>query len=215
MDLAVLCDFDGTIVEIDTAVFVLDKFSHRDWRAFGKQYDRGQITLEDCLRKQFSMVMATREEILNELDRVVNFRPNFERLIRYCWKKSIPFVIVSAGLDFVINHFLRQKRWEELVETFMPKTKFGANGVSFIFPRLLDKTSVNFKQDLVRNFRAQGKKVIYIGDGTADYPAAISADYRFAVKGSRLAELFENHRAGCVAIRDFMRVTETIRKITT
>ena len=215
MELAVLCDFDGTIAEIDTAVLILDKFNPRGWRALDKRYERGQITLEECLRKQFSSVVATREEILNELDQVVTFRSNFEKLIRYCKKKAIPFVIVSAGLDFVINHFLKQRGWKELVETCTPKTVFGANGIDFSFPTLVDKTSANFKQDLVRSYRAHGKKVIYIGDGAADYPAAISADYPFAIKDSRLAELCESQRLGCAAIVDFMQIAEAIRRITT
>ncbi|MCW4055389.1 MAG: MtnX-like HAD-IB family phosphatase [Candidatus Bathyarchaeota archaeon] len=215
MDLAVLCDFDGTIANIDTAVFVLDRFGQGDWRALNKQYELGQITLEECLRRQFSRVVATQEEILDELDKAVTFRPNFEGLVRYCQKKSIPFVIVSAGLDFVINYFLRQKDWDELVETCTPKTQFKANGIDFVFPKLSSQTSANFKQDQVRLYRAQGKKVIYIGDGAADYAAAITADYPFAVKGSRLAKLCETQRQGCSVMTDFKKVAETIRRITT
>jgi 2-hydroxy-3-keto-5-methylthiopentenyl-1-phosphate phosphatase len=215
MDLAVLCDFDGTIANIDTAVFVLDRFGQGDWRALNKQYELGQITLEECLRRQFSRVVATQEEILDELDKAVTFRPNFEGLVRYCQKKSIPFVIVSAGLDFVINYFLRQKDWDELVETYTPKTQFKANGIDFVFPKLSSQTSANFKQDQVRHYRARGKKVIYIGDGAADYAAAITADYPFAVKGSRLAKLCETQRQSCIVITDFMKVAETIRRITT
>ena len=179
-----------------------------------RQYERGQITLEECLRKQFSMVVATQEEILDELDKAVTFRPNFERLVRYCKRKSIPFVIVSAGLDFVISHFLRQEDWEGLVETCAAKTQFGAGGIEFVFPRLFDKGSVNFKQDLVKHYRAMGKKVIYIGDGSADYAPAMSADYPFAIKGSRLAKLCENQRRNCAFMTDFTDVVETIRRIT-
>lgn len=215
MDLAVLCDFDGTIAEIDTAVFVLERFGQGDWRVLDRQYERGQITLEECLRKQFSLVVATKEEILNELDEIVTFRPGFERLVRYCKEKSIPFIIVSAGLDFVINHFLRQNGWEDLVGTCAAKTQFRANGIDFVFPRLLDKASVNFKQDLVKHYQALGKKVIYIGDGSADYAAATSADYPFAIKGSRLAKLCEDQRQSCTVITDFMKVVEAVRRITT
>jgi 2-hydroxy-3-keto-5-methylthiopentenyl-1-phosphate phosphatase len=215
MSLAVLCDFDGTIAEIDTAVFVLDRFGRGDWRMLDRQYERGQITLEECLRRQFSMVVATQEEILNELDKAVTFRPNFERLVRYCRSKSIPFVIVSAGLDFVISHFLRQEGWEGLVETCAARTHFGAGGIEFVFPKLFDKGSVNFKQDLVKHYKAMGKEVIYIGDGSADYAAAISADYPFAIKSSRLAKLCESQGRGCAVITDFIEVVEAIRRITT
>ncbi len=215
MDLVVLCDFDGTIAMVDTGIFVLDRFGHGDWKNLDTQYERGQITLEECLKKQFSRVVATREEILVELDKAVTFRPNFEPLIRYCKKKAIPFVIVSAGLDFVIHHFLRQKEWEDLVETYTAKTQVTANGIDFIFPKLFDQTSVDFKQDQVRHYRTRGKTVIYIGNGSTDYAAATNADYPFAITGSRLAELCEHQGHRCTFMADFLTVAETIRRITT
>ena len=46
MDFVVLCDFDGTIAEIDTAVIVFNKFINEDWRIFNERLDRGEITLE-------------------------------------------------------------------------------------------------------------------------------------------------------------------------
>jgi 2,3-diketo-5-methylthio-1-phosphopentane phosphatase len=206
----VLSDFDGTITRIDTAEHVLTRFARGDWRVFEKQYERGKITLEECLKKQFSLVTASQEEILDELDRVVTFRPNFEGLVRYCRKNRIPTVIVSAGLDFVINHFLRLNNWEGLVKTYMAKTKFRASGIDFDFPELFDPTSANFKQDLVRHYKTEGKKVVYIGDGSADYAAAGDADYLFAIKDSRLAALCKEHGMYCKTITDFKRVVETI-----
>ena len=34
MNLIVLCDFDGTIVNIDTALFLLEKFVDDDWKSY-------------------------------------------------------------------------------------------------------------------------------------------------------------------------------------
>jgi len=213
MNLAVLCDFDGTIITIDTAEHVLAKFAQGDWQFFDKQYQQGQITLEECLRKQFSMVKASKEEILDALERVVTIRQGFVRLARYCEKNVIPCIIVSAGLDFVINHFLKFNDLENLVETYTAKTRFKLDGINFTFPKPFDPTSVNFKQDLVRNCKTRGKKVVYVGDGQADYPAAMEADYPFAIKDSRLAKLCKNTRTRCVVISDFTEVVEAIRKI--
>ena len=84
MGLAVLCDFDGTIAEIDTAVIVFNKFIDGNWRSFNEQLDRGEITLEQCMREQFSMIKAPKSVILDELDLDVAFRPGFEGLVQYC-----------------------------------------------------------------------------------------------------------------------------------
>ena len=208
-----LCDFDGTIAEIDTAVFVLDRFSRGDWRTLDKQYEQGLISLEVCLNRQFSTVLVSKEEILHELEPVVTFRPSFERLIKYCSSRSISFTIVSAGLDFVIGYFLRREGWKDLVEVYAAKTRFGARGIEFQFPKLFDKASVNFKQDLVKHYKAQGKKVVYIGDGSADYAAALSCDYPFAIECSRLAALCKGQRNDCTVITDFITVVEAISRI--
>jgi 2-hydroxy-3-keto-5-methylthiopentenyl-1-phosphate phosphatase len=215
LNLVVLCDFDGTIVEIDTAVFVLDRFSRGDWRGLDRQYERGEITLEECLRRQFSAVFASKEEILAELEQAVTFRSNFEKLVRYCRSKSIPFLIVSAGLDFVISHFLRREGWEELVTTYAAKTQFGAKGIEFVFPRLFDRASANFKQDLVKYYRAMEKKVLYVGDGSADHAAVVSCDYPFAINGSKLASLCKSQGSSCEIVTDFTTVVNAIRRLTT
>jgi len=212
MNLAVLCDFDGTIAKIDAAEFILSRLANGDWRKFGRQFDRGKITLENCVRKEFLLVNASRKEILHELRDVIEFRPNFKMLAEYCRERNIPFVIVSAGLDFVIDYFLRLNHCRELVETCTAKAKCSVNGIKLKFPQLRDKTSVNFKQDLVRHNKKQGRSVIFIGDSSADFAAIIEADYAMAIKGSGLARICKNRDIAFQAIVDFQEVVEAISR---
>jgi 2-hydroxy-3-keto-5-methylthiopentenyl-1-phosphate phosphatase len=93
------------------------------------------------------------------------------------------------------------------------KARATANGVEFVFPPLQDKTSANFKQDLVRSHKRQGETVIYIGDGSGDFDAAKEADYVFAVKDSKLAKLCQSYRVPFKPITDFQEVVEEIRRI--
>jgi 2,3-diketo-5-methylthio-1-phosphopentane phosphatase len=212
-DLVVLCDFDGTITGIDTVVFILTKFAQGDWKVFDKQYENGEINLEECLRKQFSLVRASERQILDELENSVFLRPNFGELVEYCKRNSIPLMIVSAGLDFVIKHFLDLNGWQHSVATYTPKTKFSTTGIEFIFPRLFDEKASNFKEDLVRHYKVQGKRVVYIGDGVADYPAAKNADFPFAIKGSRLAKICEGVGLSCENITDFKEIVEAVQRM--
>jgi len=210
MNFVVLCDFDGTITKIDTAEFVLSKFAQGNWRFFSDQFEKGEITLEDCLKKQFALVKASKKEILNELDNIVTFRPNFEKLAKYCKQNLIPLTVVSAGLDFVIRYFLKLNNWQNLVETYTAKTKWTAKSAKLDFPKPFDKASANFKHDLVKQCRNQGKRVVYIGDGSGDYAAAKDADYLFVIKGSRLEELCENHGVHHRSMTDFLEVVTVI-----
>jgi 2-hydroxy-3-keto-5-methylthiopentenyl-1-phosphate phosphatase len=211
LSLVVLCDFDGTIAEIDTAEFTLSKFASEDWKTIDKQFEEGKMTLEECLRREFKLVTATKEEILDRLQNVVDFRLGFEELAEYCRNQHFPLIVVSAGLDFIIDHFLKLKVWRELVKTCTPKTKFTSNGIEFTFPRLLDTTSANFKQDLVRQYKSRDKKAAYIGDGSGDYDVTRESDYAFAIKNSRLARLCSENRVQCTFIDDFEEVTRKLR----
>jgi len=211
MSLVVLCDFDGTVVDIDTCVFILAKFAEAEWKIFDIQFEKGEITLEECLQKQFSSVKAPKTIILEEIERVTHIRPNFEKLVEYCRAHKIPLILVSAGLDFVIEHFLKLNNWQGLVEVHAARARCTVDGINFSFPRLFDEASVNFKDDLVAYYKKQGKKVIYVGDGFSDYHAAKKANYAFAIKGSKLAELLRRDGIPHEEMNDFQGVVEAIK----
>jgi 2-hydroxy-3-keto-5-methylthiopentenyl-1-phosphate phosphatase len=213
MNLVALCDFDGTITRIDTAEWVLGKFAKGDWRQYDRQFEKGEIELEECLNKEFSLVKASEEQILEELKTVVTFRPNFKKFGEFCKENSIPLIIVSAGLDFVIKHFLQANNCLDLVTVYAAKTTFSLEGIKLTFPIMFDNSSDNFKHDMVRHYSSQNMKVMYIGDGLADYAGAKDADFAFVIEGSRLAKLCKTHRILCKSITGFQEITEAIREI--
>jgi 2,3-diketo-5-methylthio-1-phosphopentane phosphatase len=211
VECVVLTDFDGTMVTIDTAEFVLDKFADKKWRVIDEQLERGEVTFEESLKREFAMLKVPEETMLEALGPATRFRPNFDKLIEYCRDQHFPLVVVSGGLDFSIRHFLGLKGWLNSVEIFAPKATCTEGGVTLSFPERLDQMSVNFKDDLVRYHRKCGRKVVYIGNGLGDFPAAKVADLPFAIKGSRLAELCRSGGVACREITDFQEAVESIR----
>jgi 2-hydroxy-3-keto-5-methylthiopentenyl-1-phosphate phosphatase len=212
VNLAVLTDFDGTIIYVDTSVIVLKKFAEEDWSVFDRQLERGEITLEECLRKQFSTVKVSRQRILEATEQFMSFRPGFENLVEQCNTNNVPLVIVSAGLNFVIEHFLQQNGWQGLVMVHAPKAKCTVDGVKFSFPKLLDTTSLDFKQDMVKHYRRLGNKVMYVGDGIGDYHAATDADFLFAIKSSKLAEMLSVSKIPHEETTSFTAIVQAIER---
>jgi len=212
-NLVVLCDFDGTITTIDTAEWVLSKFAQGDWRMFDRMFEKDEITLEECLNRQFSLVRASKKQILQELNDIVVFRSNFKEFARYCKKSHVPLIVVSAGLDFIIEHFLQLNNCLSLVKVCAAKTSFTQNGIKLVFPTLSDVASENIKDDAVRQYMRLNRDVIYIGDGLADCAAAKIADCSFAIEGSRLAKLCAKQGAQCRTMKDFQEIIAIIRKI--
>ena len=210
----VLCDFDGTITEVDTAEFVLYRFAQGDWKAIEELFEKGEITLEECLRRQFSLVKASREQMLNALQGVTTIRPGFEEFARFCKDSGIPLVIVSAGLDFVIKHVLEVKKLTNLVTVYMPSTRITTDGIAFKFPGRHFPNSVNFKHDLAIQFKSQDLRIVFIGDGHADFAAAKEADIAFVIKGSRLEELCRREKIPFWGVSNFFEVLESMSQDT-
>ena len=212
MKLAVLSDFDGTITLNDTFENVLARFGKGDWRTVDDQYVRGEITLEECVRRQGAMVQVPRTQILSYLDGVTEFRPNFHQLTEFCKTNRFPLVIVSAGLDFVIKHFLTRERFREQVELFAASAKCTSTGIKFEWPKLRSNRSMNFKDDMVRYYKTKADMVAYIGDGRWDLHALRNADRRFVIRNSKLAELCKEQEIQATTITDFQEVVISLQK---
>ncbi|UCE13902.1 MAG: HAD-IB family phosphatase [Candidatus Heimdallarchaeota archaeon] len=209
-----LCDFDGTIIEIDTAEYVLHNFSQDDWKIYDRELELGKISIEECMQKQFETVRVSKEKIITLLERrQPNFRPHFDSFLHYCHEHKVPVIIVSAGLDFLINHFLRKNGLHKRVKVYAAKTEVVSQvGIKFEFPPIEDPTAVDFKDDIVKKYKSEFS-VLFIGDGSGDFHALKSADYGFAVKGSILAELCEKNTVPYQIFEDFQEIIEEIRKI--
>jgi 2-hydroxy-3-keto-5-methylthiopentenyl-1-phosphate phosphatase len=201
--LAVLCDFDGTITTVDTAEQVLARFAQGDWLELDRQLERGEITLEECMKAQFAMVHVPEMTILQALDQVVEYRPHFPELVAACGTGAIDITVVSAGLDFVIRHFILKLGLDARLSVYAGYSHFTGRHIDFTFPPLADPESRNFKDDFVRQQKQAGKKVVYIGDGLSDLEPAKGADFVFAVKGRRLSRLCETGHLRHIDFLDF------------
>jgi len=209
----IMCDFDETIVNVDTAEFALERFADPSWRWIEEQFESGKITFEESIRNEFAMIKANEHQILEVLDKVVVFRPNFDKLVESCKKKRLPLTIVSAGLEFCIRHFLGRQDWLEFMEIYAQKATYTPNGYALTFPKSLGTGAINFKDDLVRYHKKQGDRVFYIGDGIGDFPAAREADFAFAIKGSKLAEACRTGKVTHREISDFQEVVDAIDEL--
>ncbi len=210
MKWVLLCDFDGTIVTIDTCEFLLDTFVKEDWRTFNTFLERGEITLEECTRKQLSMLNISEEGALKTLEKVTSFRPHFTELVDYCDTLGMRFIVASGGLDFVIKHFLRIKGLEKRVRVYSATSRITRDGIELSFPELVYCTSLDFKEDLVKQYNKQGFKTIYVGDGLSDFNAVRRADFLFVIKDSRLAELCKRKNILHHEITDFQEIIKSL-----
>ncbi len=180
MKTLVQCDFDGTITLQDTSYLMLDAFASGDWRQPLAEYIKDKITVGHFNTQAFAMIKADRQTLLDFIKGKVEIRAGFNELLDYCRGKGFEFVIVSNGLDFYIDAILRDIGVEN-VEVFAARTEFRPKGVEvkYIGPEG-NQLQSDFKETFTRLFVKEGYRVIYIGNGISDLPAARQAHHVFA-----------------------------------
>jgi len=206
----VVTDFDGTIVNIDTVEYLLARYATGDWRRYDDLYERGEVSLEECLRQQYGMIREPKRKLLVAVDNVATFRAGFDELLAFAMKEGNSFTIVSAGLDFVITHLLRRRNVDRDVVILAPRSKHTPRGIALDFSGLPQGDSANFKSNAVQAIKAKGRSVAYVGDGYSDFEAIKEADVRFVIKGSRLDEQCRKDGIVCRQIVDFEEVTSCL-----
>lgn len=208
-----MCDFDGTITVQDTAEWILDKYADGDWRELDDCYVQGKISLLDCMRQQFAMVRTDRSEMLRELDKAIVLRAGFAELVGLCANYGTQVIVVSAGVDFVIEHFMRKLKVLSKVEIHSATTFADSDHLGFQFPELVIPGSKTFKDDVVLQWKRRGFVVTYLGDGMPDTDACALSDHRFAVKGRRLETALSQKGLVFTPFIDFLNILPAIEDI--
>ena len=209
MPLCIACDFDGTITTVDTAELTLRKFAAGKWEPFDVLLGEGIISLEECMISQFKLITASKEDIIRMLDGAVGLRPGIAELIEFCKIKNIEFTILSAGLDFYIDHIIAKYGWNNVVR--VSGTTNMADGITVEFPKHRFADSKTFKEDFVKVQKEMKKDVWYFGDGTSDREGALAADMVFTVAGSRLSEIMDAKGKIHRDFQDFVEVLTILK----
>lgn len=213
--LAVLCDFDGTISTNESPDYVLEKYATDDWKKLVSLYANEEIDhreFTERMEKLFSALTTGLDEIIAATLQHVKLRNNFGKLVDFCHGRCT-LAITSLGLDFVIKGVMRENGWTDKIKGVFPTTRATYPGIVFQYPELNFTDSVNLKDDAVTSYKKNGMKVVYLGNGYSDLPAATKSDVRFAVKGSKLSELCRRDGIAFHEFSDFNEVMDIIGKV--
>lgn len=204
--IAVLSDFDGTITKEDVAELLLREFTGDAWLAVEAQH--AQIGTRETLRRQFALVRARREQLLEAAERLAEIDPTFRPFVDFCRQSGIHIEIVSEGFDAYLDRLLR------LWNLDIP---FRTNAAAFVGDRIdlthpyADPTCTlcgTCKMKRVLELRADGYRVAYVGNGYSDICPALEADLVFAK--SDLERLCQEHDRSYLPFRDFTDVQRGI-----
>jgi len=169
---AILSDFDGTIIPINTVNYLLEHFAVPQWREITQRWARGEISQEDEYRLSFASMRASARE-MEEVLACVPIDPAFPAFIDLCRQRQVPFAIVSDGLRWYIEYIFSRHGLRD-IPIYACEIRFQNPGYSFEFPYFHASTPLNgaSKRFLVQAYARHYQPVIFIGDGHNDIKAA-------------------------------------------
>jgi 2-hydroxy-3-keto-5-methylthiopentenyl-1-phosphate phosphatase len=175
------CDFDGTVTIGDVSFLILDEFTGTDWRQLFQDYMQGKMSVNAFNATAFSRVKASRETLDGFVRQKVVMRPGLPELLAACRERGFRFTIVSNGMTFYIDAILKMLGLDE-VEFLAAQALFNPEGIQAWYAGPDGELVENgFKEAYTRRFLEQGYRVVYIGNGTSDFPPARMCQHIFAI----------------------------------
>lgn len=181
----VACDFDGTITTRDATDAILEAFALPAFREWEHRWERGEITSRECMARQVELIRADRTTIA-EFAADLPIDGGIVELDRQCTERGIPLMIVSDGLDLIIEAVLRRHGLSH-IPAISNRLIWNGNGFpSLSFPSTSPDCwagAGTCKCVVASSGEFSLKETVYIGDGRSDRCISTVAQRVFA-KGS-------------------------------
>jgi 2,3-diketo-5-methylthio-1-phosphopentane phosphatase len=176
----VFSDFDGTITEKDTLVFLAMNLGGgaEMVQTIGRLIKSNQISLREGIAAEMRSIRVSWSEAEKLLREQVKVDPHFKTFARWCRAQQLPLTVLSAGFYQTIELFFARDQFPEIEVLANQLNPDEARGWQCEF-----RDESDWGHDKVRALRAareRGQYTIFIGDGLSDRAAAEAADEVFA-----------------------------------
>ncbi|HJQ82651.1 MAG TPA: HAD-IB family phosphatase [Candidatus Binatia bacterium] len=199
--LHVFTDFDGTITERDTLVFLTERLGggERVQQTNVRLARDGRISLRQCIAGNMRSIRAPFAEAAALLRAHVALDPTFAPFAAWCAGRKIPLTVLSAGFREIIDLYLAPGAFpgvEIVANRLEPDERTGWRCV------FRDRSDTGHdKAAAVRAAQRDGRRAVFIGDGMSDRAPAGVADAVFAKAG--LAAWCRERGIACREFRSF------------
>jgi 2,3-diketo-5-methylthio-1-phosphopentane phosphatase len=199
----IISDFDGTITNKDFLDVVIENAtSHDEMIRINKQLSKGEITLRQFMEFACSVFRYDDIDKLVEKFNIV-FDYSFYDLYSLCKKHNIPLYILSGGLKKVITKFLNGIEQDIIY----------SHDIDLETNKFVMNENVNTKGKFVRNLRLKlggDYEIVYIGDGTSDFPVVNDVNLLFVKEHSDLEEKCRNIGKTFISFKKISDVIECL-----
>jgi len=179
----IICDFDGTMVDIDVTDAILEKFAHPDWVKIEEAWLAGEFGSKICMERQIMLIHASQQELDAFLD-TIKLDTGFAAFAHWCSQKGFPLTIVSDGIDYSIKRILNRHHLGSLpvIANALEIMENNQYKLTFPYAHPACTSGVCKCQTMRRERVVDAYKTLLIGDGRSDFCIAEKADLVFASK---------------------------------
>jgi 2-hydroxy-3-keto-5-methylthiopentenyl-1-phosphate phosphatase len=206
----VFLDFDGTLVEPNVAILIVQEFAP-DGRKLARDVDLAlhaqRITLREAWEQEARGLPADRlPEMLEFIRERAPLRSGARELIGLLSRHRVPTTILSGGLDVFIRPVLEREGWDLPVKSESAvRTPSGGLLVQHPLGHATCRLCGICKAQVV-NGPSDRSRVVFVGDGSTDRYGAEVADLVFA--RHRLLEFCRANGIPCYPFENFDPVIE-------
>ncbi len=169
----VYVDFDGTIAPDEPTDALFDRFADPAWRDAERAWQRGLLTSRECMQYQVELLRATPEQ-LDEFLAGISIDGDFPAFALLCRQLGMPIVVVSDGLDLVVEAVLKSAGLK--LSSFANRLEFlGGDRWELTFPYARPGCSMGNCKCNHASLVTGGARIL-VGDGRSDFCMADSAD---------------------------------------
>ena len=182
MSVHIFTDFDGTITEKDSLVFLLNEYVGSGWIEIERRVEDGVLPEMDGLRQEVALLTIPYEEACRRLLDELPLDPGFAGFVTFCEARGWPLTILSGGLRPLIEALLERDGLSHL-PVHSNDLAFDEDGRWRVVPAGTPRIRGLCNHCKTWWLRESDERTIYIGDGTTDRCPGREADLLFAKGG--------------------------------
>lgn len=207
-ELIVLCDFDGTISQLDVGNEIHRSLLPDQFTDLQKRYRAQGMTLRELQNKMWQDFPLSKNEFRKQALPFAKLRPGFSYFLRQCFELKIPFYIASCGIrdyiEAVLEVTLDSDERQMISGLYCNDVEFADAKIKrLITPESAESDLTLDKGRLADELRLLhgNSKVLGIGNGGSDRSMAGHVDVLAATDA--LARWAESKKLPFVEFNDF------------
>ncbi|TBL76293.1 MtnX-like HAD-IB family phosphatase [Paenibacillus thalictri] len=184
MKLAVVTDFDGTLMHQDVGDYLMEELGVTDLpevRQMSRLVREKKIGSMEWIKVAYAKLDGQKQTV-DQLLGQVHLRSGAESFLDFCQDRDIPVTILSDGMEYYVHSIVNQLQLniQDIIVNPIRYREDGSYELGLQNANEACRWCGCCKSEAVRKIKSDDYRIIYIGDGSSDYFGSSFADWIFA-----------------------------------